>query len=59
MRSSHAIAFRRSLAIMVAFEVLNESLSIRQKNVEFRDGMGLRLGNGISHCFFALLMGGA
>ena len=29
MRSSHAITFRHSLVIMVAFEVLNESLSIR------------------------------
>ena len=25
------------------------------KKVEFRDGMGLRLGNGISSCFLALL----
>jgi len=29
-----------------------------KKNVEFRDGMGLRLGNGISPCFFAFLRGG-
>jgi len=28
------------------------------KNVEFRDGMGPRLGNGISPCFFAFLRGG-
>ena len=28
------------------------------KNVEFRDGMGLRLGNGISPCFFTFLRGG-
>jgi len=27
------------------------------KNVEFRDGMGPRLGNGISPCFFAFMMG--
>ena len=29
-----------------------------KKNVEFRDGMGPRLGNGISPCFFAFLRGG-
>ena len=28
------------------------------KNVEFRDGMGPRLGNGISPCFFTFLRGG-
>jgi len=28
------------------------------KNIEFRDEMGLRLGNGISTCFFAFLRGG-
>jgi len=28
------------------------------KNVEFRDGMGLKLGNGISPCFFTSLKGG-
>jgi len=31
---------------------------IQLKNVEFRDGMGPRLGNGISPCFFAFLRGG-
>jgi len=31
---------------------------IVKKNVEFRDGMGPRLGNGISPCFFAFLRGG-
>jgi len=28
------------------------------KNVEFRDGMGLRLGNGISPRFFSFVRGG-
>jgi len=32
--------------------------SIPLKNVEFRDGMGPRLGNGISSCLFAFLRGG-
>jgi len=27
------------------------------KNIEFRDGMGPRLGNGISPCFFTFLRG--
>jgi len=30
----------------------------KKKGVEFRDGMGPRLGNGISLCFFAFLRGG-
>lgn len=29
------------------------------KNVELRDGIGLRLSNGISHSFFAFSRGGA
>jgi len=29
-----------------------------KRNVEFRDGMGPRLGNGISPCFFTFLRGG-
>ena len=36
MRSSHAIAFHYSLVIMVAFEVLNESLSIRHLVAHYR-----------------------
>jgi len=33
-------------------------MACQLRNVEFRDGMGPRLGNGISPCFFTILRTG-
>jgi len=56
--------FRDGLSYSTPQKKLNKGNAIPSlgpiplKNVEFRDGMGPRLGNGISPCFFNFFRGG-